>query len=118
MARIKRRQIRSTRLRKLFKRAKGFHLARKNTLRQTKEALLKARSYAFRGRKEKKRAFRSMWIARLNAALRPRGLSYSRFMHGVSKAGVTLDRKALSELAIHDPAAFDAVVETARAALA
>jgi large subunit ribosomal protein L20 len=118
MARIKRRQIRKVRLRKLFKRAKGFHLCRKNTLRQANQAVMKARAYAFRGRKEKKRQYRRLWIVRINAALRPLGLSYSRFMHGVKRAGIEIDRKQLSELAIHDPAAFQAVVGQAQSALA
>ncbi len=118
MARIKRAQIRKVRTRKLFKRSKGFFLARRNTRRQANEAVLKAQAYKFRGRKERKRQFRALWITRISAALRPHGLSYSRFMHGLKQAGVELNRKQLSELAIHDPKAFGAVVETARAALA
>jgi large subunit ribosomal protein L20 len=116
MARVKRRQIRKTRLRKLFKRSKGFFNTRRNTLRQAHEAVMKAQSYKFRGRKEKKRQYRRMWIVRINAALRPLGMSYSRFMHGLKLAGVSLDRKQLSELAIHDAATFGAIVERARAA--
>ncbi len=118
MARIKRRQIRKVRLRKLFKRAKGFHLCRKNTLRQTKQAVMKARAYAFIGRKQKKRQYRRLWIVRINAALRPHGINYSRFINGLKKAGIELDRKQLSELAIHDPSGFQAVVGQAQAALA
>lgn len=118
MARIKRRQIRKTRLRKLFKRSKGFFNVRKNTLRQANEAVMKAQSYKFRGRKEKKRQYRRLWIQRLNAAVRPLGLSYSRFMHGCKTAGIELDRKQLSELAIHDAATFEAIVEKAKAAIA
>ncbi len=117
MARIKRRQIRKTRLRKLFKRAKGFHLARRNTLRQTKQAVMKARAYAFVGRKQKKRQFRRLWIVRINAALRPLGMNYSTFINGLKKSGIELDRKQLSELAIHDAPTFEAVVAQARAAL-
>ncbi len=116
MARVKRRQIRKTRLRKLFKRSKGFFNSRRNTLRQAHEAVMKAQSFKFRGRKEKKRQYRRMWIVRINAALRPLGMSYSRFMHGLKLAGVDLDRKQLSELAIHDPSTFSAVVDRARAA--
>ena len=116
MARVKRRQIRKTRLRKLFRRSKGFFNSRRNTLRQAHEAVMKAQSYKFRGRKEKKRQFRRMWIVRINAALRPLGMNYSRFMHGLKLAEVGLDRKQLSELAIHDPGTFAAIVDRSRAA--
>ena len=118
MARIKRAQIRKTRTKKLFKRSKGFFGARGTTRRQTNEAVLKARAYEFRGRKEKKRQFRALWITRINAALMSTDLNYSRFIHGLKLAGVDLNRKQLSEMAIHDPAAFDAVVGQAREALA
>lgn len=118
MARIKRAQIRKTRTKKLFKRSKGFFGARGTTRRQTNEAVLKAKANEFRGRKEKKRQFRALWITRINAALMPHELSYSRFIHGLKLAGVDLNRKQLSEMAIHDPAAFEAVVGTAREALA
>jgi large subunit ribosomal protein L20 len=79
---------------------------------------MKAKAYAFRGRKEKKRQYRALWITRINAALMPHDLSYSRFIHGLKTAGVDLNRKQLSEMAIQDPAAFEAVVATAREALA
>ena len=118
MARIKRAQIRKTRTKKLFKRSKGFFGARGTTRRQTDEAVLKAKANEFRGRKEKKRQFRALWITRINAALMPHELSYSKFIHGLKLAGVDLNRKQLSEMAIHDPAAFEAVVGTAREALA
>jgi len=118
MARIKRAQIRKTRTKKLFKRSKGFFGARGTTRRQTNEAVLKAKANEFRGRKEKKRQFRALWITRINAALMPHELSYSKFIHGLKLAGVDLNRKQLSEMAIHDPAAFEAVVGTAREALA
>lgn len=117
MARIKRAQIRHTRKTRIMRRAKGFHLARSKTFRQAHQAVMKAESYAFRGRKEKKRQFRSLWIVRINAALMPHGLSYSRFMHGLKRAGVLLDRKALANLALHDPDAFSVVVGHARSAL-
>lgn len=117
MARIKRAQIRKTRTKKLFKRSKGFFQARKNTRRQANEAVLHARANAYRGRKEKKRQYRALWIARISAALMPHSLSYSRFMHGLKLAGVELDRKQLSELAIHEPESFTHVVEQARSAL-
>lgn len=117
MARIKGAQIRKTRTRKLFARAKGFHLARSKTRRQAHEAVLHAKANAFVGRKQKKRHFRALWIQRINAALMPTDLSYSRFIHGLSVAGVSIDRKQLSELAIHQPEAFAALVDQARAAL-
>jgi large subunit ribosomal protein L20 len=116
MARIKNASIRKTRIRKLNKRVRGFFGARKN-LRQATAAVLKADAYAFRGRKERKRQFRRLWISRINAALTAHELKYSRFIHGLSKAGIELDRKSLAGLALHDPAAFGAVVEKAKAAL-
>ena len=118
MARVKRSLNRRTRTRKLFKRTKGFFLSRRNTRRQAMEAVLKARRHAFVGRKQKKRQYRQLWIARLSAALKPHQLSYSRFIFGLKKAGIELDRKQLSELAIHDTAAFGSVVDQARSALA
>jgi len=117
MARIKRAQIRATRKRNLFKRTKGFFLARGKLLRQAHEAMLIAQRNEYIGRKQKKRQYRRLWIVRISAALKPTGLSYSRFMHGLSKAGVDVNRKMLSELAIHDRAAFDQIVEQARLAL-
>ena len=116
--RIKNAAIRKTRRKKLFKRAKGFRGARGTTLRQTNEAVLKADSYAFRGRKERKRQFRRLWITRINAALLQHDMKYSRFIHGLKQAGVSLDRKVLAQLAIDDAAAFGKVVEQAKAALA
>jgi len=117
MARIKRAQNRKTRTRKLFKRSKGFFMARNNTRRQANEAVMKARANAFVGRKQKKRHFRALWITRISAALMPHKLSYSKFMHGLTKAGIELNRKQLSEMAIHDADAFTTIVEQSRAAL-
>lgn len=117
MARVKRAQIRKKRVKKLFKRSKGFFMSRNNTLRQANEAVMKARMNAYTGRKQKKRQFRSMWIARINAACRPLEISYSRFMHGLSLAGIEINRKMLSEIAIHDSAAFAELVNKAKAAL-
>lgn len=114
MARIKRAQIRKVRVAKLFKRSKGFFLARNNTIRQAHEAVMHAGRDAFIGRKQKKRQYRAMWITRISAALMQHDLSYSRFIHGLVLAGVDLNRKQLSEMAIHDPAGFTAVVEKAR----
>jgi large subunit ribosomal protein L20 len=118
MARIKRAQIKKVRTKKLFARSKGFFLARNNTRRQAHEAVMHAMSDMFIGRKQKKRQYRALWITRISAALMPHELSYSRFIHGLAQAGSTLDRKQLSELAQHDPAAFGALVQQARAALA
>lgn len=118
MARVKRAQIRKTRTAKLFKRSKGFFGARNNTRRQANEAVMHARANAFRGRKEKKRQYRALWITRISAALMQHDLKYSRFIHGLNLAGVTLNRKQLSEMAINDPASFEAVVGQAREALA
>src|SRR4030095_2514720 len=90
---------------------------RKNTIRIAKQAVEKANQYAFRDRKRRKRTFRALWTPRLNAAVRPFGLTYSRFIDGLGKAGVVVDRKVLSDLAIHEPAAFQAIVEQANDAL-
>lgn len=117
MARIKRAQIRVTRKKNLFKRAKGFFLARGKLLRQTHEAVMHAQRDEFAGRKQKKRQYRRLWIVRIAAGLKPLGLSYSRFIHGLTLAGIDVNRKMLSELAIHDKAAFDTIAEKARAAL-
>jgi len=118
MARVKRAQIRKTRTKKLFDNASGFFGARGKTRRQANEAVMKARAYKFRGRKEKKRQYRQLWIARISAALMPHELSYSRFMHGLNKADIQLNRKMLSELAIQDADAFSEIVAAAKAALA
>jgi large subunit ribosomal protein L20 len=118
MARIKRAQIRKTRTKKLFKRSKGFFGARGTTRRQTHEAVMHAKANEFRGRKERKRQFRALWITRISAALMPLDLKYSRFIHGLKLAEIDLNRKQLSEMAIHDPSAFEAVVGAARDALA
>ncbi len=96
---------------------KGFRLSRHNLYRQSISTLIRARVYAFRDRKAKKRNFRRLWIIRINAACRMRGLRYSEFIHGLQRALVALDRKSLAEIAIHDPAAFDKLVELAKANL-
>lgn len=103
---------------KLFKRAKGYVGGRRKLLRTVKETLLRAGVFAYRDRRVKKREFRSLWIVRVNAAVRARGLRYSEFMGGLKKAGIELDRKALSELAIQDPQAFDQIVERVKQTLA
>jgi large subunit ribosomal protein L20 len=104
--------------RRLMKRASGFVGGRGSLIRTTKETLLRAGVYAFRDRRVRKRKFRQLWIIRLNAAVRLRGMRYSVFIAGLKKANVELDRKMLSEMAIHDPAAFDAVVEEVKQVLA
>jgi large subunit ribosomal protein L20 len=104
--------------RRLYRKAKGYRGGRNNLLRTVKETLLRSEAYAFRDRRVRKREFRRLWITRINAAVRQRGLRYSEFIHGLNKANITLDRKQLSEIAIHDPEAFDAVVEQVKAALA
>lgn len=104
--------------RRLFKKVKGYRGGRRRLLRTAKESLIRAGVYAFRDRRVRKRDFRRLWIIRISAAVRERGLRYSEFMAGLSKANLEFDRKSLSEMAIHDPAAFDQVVERVKSALA
>ena len=103
---------------RLFKRAKGYRGGRGNLIRTVKETLLRADAYSYRDRRTRAREFRKLWIIRINAAVRQRGLKYSEFIHGLKKAGIDLDRKTLSEMAIHAPDDFDAVVAEAKQALA
>jgi len=117
MARVKRGVTAHARHKKVYKAAKGFYGRRKNTIRIAKQAVEKSQQYAYRDRKRKKRTFRALWIQRLNAAVRPFGLTYSRFINGLDLAGVEIDRKVLSDLAIHEPAAFQAIVEKVKASL-
>ena len=117
MARVKRGVTSHAKHKKVYKAAKGYRGRRKNTIRVAKQAVEKANQYAFRDRKRKKRTFRALWIQRLNAAVRPFGLNYSRFINGLEMAGVTMDRKVLSDLAMHEPAAFQAIVEKVKAAM-
>jgi large subunit ribosomal protein L20 len=118
MARVKRGVTSHARHKKIRKAAKGYYGRRKNTIRIAKQAVERANQYAYRDRKRKKRTFRALWIQRLNAAVRPFGLTYSRFIAGLGKAGVGIDRKVLSDLAIREPAAFEAIVGQVKAALA
>ena len=118
MARVKRGVTAHAKHKKVYKAAKGFCGRRKNTIRAAKAAIDKAQQYAFVGRKLKKRNFRALWIQRINAAVRPFGMTYSRFINGLAKSGVVVDRKVLSDLAINEPAAFQAIAEKAKAALA
>ena len=103
---------------RLFKKTKGYRGGRGKLLRTAKETLIRAEAYAFRDRRVRKREFRKLWIIRINAASRERGLRYSELVNGLKKANIELDRKMLSEMAIHDPAGFDVVIEKAREALA
>ena len=103
---------------RLFKKTKGFRGGRGNMLRTAKETLVRAGAFAFRDRRDRKREFRKLWIIRINAAVRERGLRYSEFIHGLEKAQIGLDRKSLSEMAISDPSGFDAVVARVKEALA
>ena len=116
MSRVKRGVTAHAKHKKVYKAAKGYYGRRKNTIRVAKQAVEKANQYAFRDRKRRKRTFRALWIQRINAAVREHGLTYGRFIDGLTKAGVEIDRKVLSDLAIHEPAAFQAIVEKAKAA--
>ena len=118
MARVKRGVTARARHKKILKQAKGYYHARRKVFRVAKQAVTKDLQYAYIGRKQKKRHFRTLWIARINAAARANGLSYSRFMNGLLKAGITLDRKVLADIAVHDAAGFTALTEKAKGALA
>ena len=117
MARVKGAMMTRKRRNATLKLAKGYWGSKSKHFKMAKQQVMKSGNYAFAGRKMKKRTFRSMWIARLSAAVAPYGMNYSTFMNGVHKAGITMNRKSLSEMAIHDAAAFAAVVEKAKAAL-
>jgi large subunit ribosomal protein L20 len=117
MVRVKRGKVGHRRHKKVLNAAKGFRGSRSKSYRAAKETLLRAGAFAYRDRKKRKRDFRQLWIIRINAAARGKGLSYSRFMDGLNKVGVKLNRKMISELAIADSSAFDALVEKAEAAL-
>lgn len=118
MARVKRGVLARRRHKKILKQAKGYYGARSRVFRVAKQAVIKAGQYAYRDRRNKKRTFRSLWIVRINAASRANGLSYSQFINGLKKSGITLDRRVLADLAVHDKAAFSTIVEKAKAALA
>ena len=117
MARIKRGILKRTRRKNLFRRVRGFFMGRRR-LRQAKEARMKAEKQEFIGRKQRKRDFRALWTKRINAAARLQGVSYSRLIHGLNKAGMVVNRKMLADLAVREPAVFAAVVDRAKAALA
>src|SRR5487761_2311822 len=117
MARVKRGAIAGRRHKKILKKAKGYFNARRKVFRTAKQAVIKAGQYAYRGRHEKKREYRALWITRINAAARLSGLSYSRLLGGLNKAGLAIDRKVLADLAMHDLPAFAAIAEKAKASL-
>jgi large subunit ribosomal protein L20 len=118
MARVKRGVVAGRRHKKILKKAKGYFNARRKVFRAAKQAVIKAGQYAYRDRRQKKREFRALWIARINAAARVHGLSYSRLINGLGKAGIEVDRKMLADIAVHDAAAFGAIADKARSALA
>jgi large subunit ribosomal protein L20 len=117
MARVKRGVVARSRHKKVLKQAKGYYGARRKVFRVAKQAVTKAAQYSYRDRRQRKRQFRRLWIVRINAAARQFDLSYSRFMDGLNKAGVEVDRKVLADLAVHDIAAFGALAEKAKASL-
>jgi len=118
MPRVKRGVQAHARHKKVLSKAKGYYGARRKVFRVAKQAVIKAGQYAYRDRRQRKRQFRALWIARINAAARENGLSYSRFINGLSKAGIEVDRKVLADLAVFDAAAFSALAEKAKAGLA
>src|SRR5690348_10568295 len=118
MARVKRGVQAGRRHKKILGKAKGYYNARRKVFRAAKQAVIKAGQYAYRDRRAKKRDFRALWITRINAAARLHDLSYSRLIAGINAAGLVIDRKVLADLAVHDVAAFAAIAERAKAALA
>jgi len=118
MPRVKRGVTARARHKKVLALAKGFRGRRKNVFRIAKQAVMKAGQYAYRDRRAKKRVFRQLWIARINAAARSNGLTYSQFANGIRKAGIDIDRKVLADIAYHDPAAFTGIVNQVKAKLA
>jgi large subunit ribosomal protein L20 len=118
MPRVKRGVTARARHKKILALAKGYRGRRKNVYRVAKQAVMKAGQYAYRDRRTRKRVFRSLWIARINAAARSHGVTYSRFMAGLKKASIEIDRKVLADLAVNDPAAFGGIVDKVKAQLA
>jgi large subunit ribosomal protein L20 len=118
MPRVKRGVTAHKRHKKVLKQAKGYYGARSKVYRVAKQAVIKAGQYAYRDRRQRKRQFRALWIQRINAAARMNDLSYSRFMNGLKKAGIEIDRKMLADLAVHDMPTFSQLAEKAKAALA
>ncbi|HEY9216993.1 MAG TPA: 50S ribosomal protein L20 [Phenylobacterium sp.] len=118
MARVKRGVVAHAKHKKVLEQAKGFYGRRKNTIRAAKAAVDRAGQYAYRDRKVRKRNFRSLWIQRINAAARLEGMTYARFIHGLDRAGIEIDRKVLADIAGNDPVGFKAIADKVRAALA
>ena len=118
MPRVKRGVTAHARHKKILKQAKGYYGARSKVFRVAKQAVIKAGQYAYRDRRQRRRQFRALWIARINAGARENGLSYSRMIAGLKKAGIEVDRKILADIAYHDTVAFSAIAEQAKAALA
>lgn len=118
MARVKRGVIARRRHKKVLKQAKGYYGARSRVFRVAKQAVIKAGQYAYRDRRQRKRQFRALWIARINAEARVNGLSYSKFINGLKKSSIEIDRKVLADIAVHDKTAFAAIAEQAKASLA
>ncbi len=118
MPRVKRGVTAHAKHKKILDQAKGYYGARSKVFRVAKQAVIKAGQYAYRDRRRRKRDFRRLWITRINAGARQHGLSYSRFMNGLKRADIQVDRKILADLAVHDKAAFQALAEKARAGLA
>ncbi|KXF79203.1 50S ribosomal protein L20 [Paramesorhizobium deserti] len=117
MARVKRGVTSHAKHKKVLKQAEGFRGRRKNTIRAAKAAVDRSKQYAYRDRKNRKRSFRALWVQRINAAVREHGLTYGRFIDGLTKSGIEVDRKVLSDIAIHEPEAFAALVASAKKAL-
>ena len=117
MARVKGGVTAHARHKKVLKKAKGYYGRRKNTFRAANAAVEKAGLYAYRDRKVKKRVFRALWIQRINAAVREEGLTYSKFINGLTKAGIELDRKVMADIAMNEPEAFKGLIAQAQAAL-
>jgi large subunit ribosomal protein L20 len=116
MPRVKRGTKRRAKRKKILERASGYYLTKSKLYRSAKESVERALKFAYAGRRQKKRQFRSLWIVRIGAAAKLNGISYNKFISGLKKAGVELDRKILSELAVHDPAGFSALAEQAKSA--
>ena len=118
MARVRRGVIAKARHKKVLKKAKGYYGARSKLFKTAKQAVIKAGQYAYRDRRQRKRQFRALWITRINAAARLHGLSYSRLINGMNRADMSIDRKVLADIAVHDPEAFGVIADQAKAALA
>lgn len=118
MARVKRGVVAKARHKKVLGKARGYYGARSKLFKTAKQAVIKAGQYAYRDRRQRKRQFRALWIARINAAARLHGISYSRLINGMSRADIEVDRKVLADIAVHDPDAFGVIAAQAKAALA